>query len=88
MTKKVFKYPLTHSINNIDLPDGAQVLTVQMQGNEVMMWALVDPNALPKRREFQVVETGQKFTFDDRTPPVYIETVQMGVMVWHVFEIV
>lgn len=87
MTKKVFKYPLTHNINNIELPAGAQVLTVQIQGNEVMMWALVDPNAPPKSREFQVVGTGQKLTFD-RYPPVYIGTVQMAGMVWHVFEIV
>lgn len=66
MKKQIWKYPLTEP-NTIALvmPKGAEILTVQMQGREPMLWALVataDTDAEPEKevRKFEVFGTGQK----------------------------
>jgi hypothetical protein len=69
----------------IDMPDGAQVLTVQMQHGEPQLWALVDPVAPTVKRVFNIYGTGH--SMGDRTGS-YIGTFQMdgGSLVFHVFE--
>lgn len=71
----------------ITMPYDARVLTVQMQGNHLQLWALVhDQEDWPKQnRTFSIYETGRPIKL---WPGEYITTVQTvnGSRVWHVFE--
>lgn len=85
--KTVFKYAITGHRSVVSLPDGAVVLSVNAQGDDMFLWALVDAE-LPARTErvFRVYATGQPIAYD--TNLQYIGTVFMyrATMVFHVFE--
>lgn len=86
MKQRIWKYPLELGDDQIiAMPDGAQILTVQMQGSKLCLWALVDPEPeLPQRmRSIEIIGTGNPFV---EAPRVYIATVQVPPFVWHVFE--
>lgn len=83
---RVFKYPLqVVDSQAIWLPDHAQILSVQMQGDQLQLWALVDERLTEKlHTEIIIVGTGHP------VPEVkeFIGTFQMlsGSLVFHVFE--
>ncbi|MGJ8680497.1 DUF7352 domain-containing protein [Paraglaciecola sp.] len=84
MNKVIWKYTLTPAIL-IEIPKGAEILSVAEQNNEICLWALVDPNAELEAREFHVFGTGHNITikgFD------FIGTalLENGSLVFHVFE--
>lgn len=83
---RVFKYDLpVADVVELELPVGAQVLTVQAQGEVPRVWALVDEEAPLERRRFHVVGTGHDA---GRTPAGgYLGTFQLyaGGFVGHVF---
>lgn len=82
--KTVWKYPVRPTME-IELPVGAQVLSVQMQGGEPQMWVHLDPAAPKEVRSFAVFGTGHEIP-DDYT--LFIGTFQThgGLLVFHVFE--
>lgn len=82
----IYKYSLQPGRTVLDLPSGAQVLTVQMQRGEPCLWAKVDTTNPPERRVFDVFGTGHPMPDDPRL--LYVATFQMdgGALVWHVFE--
>jgi hypothetical protein len=86
----VYKYnvPLEDVIF-LDLPEGAKILSFQVQHNRPTIWALVNSNAPKKRREFRIFGTGHPFSdvLDDELS--FIGTCQMagGELVWHLFEL-
>ena len=67
------------------MPIDPLILTVQMQGDNLCVWALVDPNLSKtnKMRTFYVVGTGHPVPKNTR----YINTVQEmgGKLIWHIF---
>ena len=67
------------------MPEGAEILSAQMQGETLCMWALVEPDAPKQRRVIEIIGTGNPASDTDRR---YISTVQMcsGALVWHIFE--
>ena len=80
----VFKYPLALANEvNVEMPFGAEVLTVQMQAETPCLWARVDPEAPKETRRFSIRGTGHAGA-DGR----YLATLQMGggSLVFHVFE--
>jgi len=86
----VFKYPLSGVRTEIELPEGAQVLCVNTQQNDaevsVFLWALVDPDAPPEWRVFEIVGTGIAL---DSTAPEYLGSLTLPTslpLVLHVFE--
>ena len=82
----IYKYTLPNVGRNVlDLPDGAKVLTVQMQGHAACLWAQVEPHKPTGRRFFDVYGTGHDMPAD---PGDYVATIQMesGALVWHVFD--
>lgn len=93
----IWKYELTQTtLNTLEMPVGAKVLTVQMQHNIPCVWALVKVGTPSltgaayckvERRTFEIVGTGQPFENADKA--TYIGTVQMlgGSLIWHIFEI-
>ncbi len=77
----------TTDFQQVDLPMGAQILTVQMQHDKPCLWALVNPDAPNESVTIETVGTGnQMLEADNRT---YIGTYQMfnGDLIWHCFKV-
>lgn len=82
--KTIWKYeiPLEDTFS-LSMPEGAQVLTVQLQGGIPSLWAMVEPSAPQEERRFAVIGTGNPIgEVGD-----YIATIQLhgGELVFHVF---
>lgn len=79
--KTVYKY----AVGSQQMPKGAEVLCVQMQGDQPQIWALVDPEETElESRHFIVFGTGHPIQGDY----TYIGTYQVlgGAFIGHVFE--
>jgi hypothetical protein len=83
---KIFKYPLAVSeYQSIQMPRGAQVLSLQVQGRGPQMWALVEENQPLTDRGFITVGTGHVVpSHAGRFVGTY--QIQGGALVFHVFE--
>lgn len=84
--KTIYKYPLMLHDESIDMPVGAEILSLQAQIGRPVIWALVDTEQPLHKRRFRTYGTGNAIHDPDGR---YIDTFQThdGVMVWHVFEI-
>lgn len=87
MRKKVYKYQLelkSHQV--IEMPKGSQILTFQEQNGILTLWAIVDTEEFKtEEREISIYATG--YTIPDKCDVSnWIGTVQVGSLVWHVFE--
>lgn len=69
----------------LTMPYGSRILTVQMQGEQPCLWALVNPSNSPDLRDFRIFGTGHPVP-EDVGP--YIGTFQLhgGALVFHMFE--
>lgn len=88
MPKTIYKYPLeVTDLQELELPEGAEILTVQMQTGVPCLWALVDPTADKKCRLIRIAGTGH--FLNDEIEHRYIGTFQMagGQLVFHAFEV-
>lgn len=82
---KVFKYELpVTDIFTLELPQEAEVLTVQVQYGKPCIWARVNPDAKTEERKFRIAGAGNDVEADAR----YIGTFQLenGSLVFHLFE--
>lgn len=87
MTEQViWKWDVTaQKVNEIEVPRGAQFLTVQLQNGLPRVWALVDPSAPREKRKLWVMPTGAPW---ECRPLRYIGTFQVErqTLVFHLFE--
>jgi len=87
LIKKIYKYPLlVTDKQTIQMPVGAEILTVQIQNNRPMIWVLFpDPYLATEKRTFRVIGAGHAI-IDQQLK--YIATFQLlgGELVFHVFE--
>jgi hypothetical protein len=67
----------------LEIPEDAEVLSVQLQGDSPILLAKVDPNLTDVARKFYVVGTGQTFP---EGATEFIGAWQDGPHVWHLFE--
>ena len=81
--KTIWKFPVQHGAFGQAMPNGARVLTVQLQEGRPYMWVLCNPGAELETRQFQVVGTGWSSDLDHWR---YLGTWQGDGMVWHLFE--
>lgn len=107
--KTVWKFPIPIAqINDdgderftIEMPDRAEILTVQAQGNDAQIWAAVDTDRPKSARQFCLVGTGHvipslppgvhAYQYEARFYDTrYVGTFQVsgGAYVFHVFEYV
>lgn len=88
--KAVLKYPVKVTDEQfIEMPKGAEILTVQTQFGKPQMWALVDKDEERKEmRAIAIVGTGHEHEDSFWEGMAYICTFQMleGGLIWHVFE--
>jgi len=85
MTQTIYKYPLLIlDEQEIEMPMGAGLMSVQMQNGQPCLWALVDPMNTSERRKVLIRGTGHPADGLGR----YISTFQMkgGELVFHAFE--
>ena len=82
--KTIWKFELPKQ-GNVEMPKGAEILTVQTQNEKPCIWALVNPDAEKEERAFVIYGTGHYFQLIDYK---YIGTFQLneGRLVFHVFE--
>jgi hypothetical protein len=83
----IWKYSITHDAALLKMPKGAEILTVQLQGDTPTLWALVDTEAEPFERAIEVCGTG--WPLDSGVNRKYIGTFQISGfgLVFHVFEV-
>lgn len=81
----ICKFPLVLTdMQEITVPAGAQLLTVQLQDETPCLWALVDGYAgLTETRTIEIHGTGNPILSGLRQ---YVATFQQPPFVWHVFE--
>lgn len=88
MFNRIFKYilPITDNVIEIRLPIFHEFLDIQAQGDQIVIWLLVNPDEEVFIKQFKIFATGQNiFCPDDY---FYLKTVQMpDGLVWHVFEV-
>lgn len=85
MSKAVWKFTL-RPIIEIEMPDGAQVLSVQEQHGELCMWALVDTSKPMVKRKFLTFGTGHILPDGKRLEFVGTALLESGAFVLNVFE--
>lgn len=87
--KRIFKYQLEIiDSQDITMPAGAKILSVQGQKENICVWALVNPYAKESVRTFTMYGTGQLIHNEEIIRShQYIGTVQTeyGSFVWHVW---
>jgi len=84
--KKIFKYKLMITgLQTVVMPKDAEILSVQVQYNDICIWALVDPKNELIERGFNIFGTGHEIP---ETVGKYIGTFQIddGRLVFHLFE--
>ena len=87
--KTIWKFELeTIGNQNIEMPIGAEILTIQAQSEEPCLWALVNPEAKKELRIFEIFGTGHPIRYDTGITRNFIGTYQLkdGGLVFHVFE--
>ncbi len=88
--KTIFKYTLEpKEQQSIEVPDGAEFLTVQIQHDVICVWAIVDPSKKKTTELFFIVGTGHPLPKQPNYLQ-YVGTVQElgGSLVWHLFRAV
>jgi hypothetical protein len=87
--RTIYKYPLELvDLQTLELPAGAELLTVQMQDGRPCLWAEVATSAPARPRTIAIYGTGNPIPGDAEIE--YIGTFQMhgGALVFHAFEVV
>lgn len=86
MAKTIWKFPLEITDEqSIDMPRGAQLLNVAIQGAHCCLWAMVDPSKIREGRKVNIYGTGHALPDD---PGRYIGTFMISgdVLVFHAFD--
>lgn len=85
--KTIYKYQLEITDNQcIKMPKGAEILTVQIQGENPCLWAMVDTENEVVERFIEIYGTGNPITGESSR--IYISTFQVsdGALIFHAFE--
>ena len=84
----IYKYKVVFgSYSELDLPKDAQILKIDEQKDEIVLWALVNPDKPIITRKFKIEGTG--YPIEEKENLEYINTfyTNNNELVWHVFEI-
>tara|TARA_Y100000310_G_C20312569_1_gene636901 strand:+ start:141 stop:407 length:267 start_codon:yes stop_codon:yes gene_type:complete len=83
MNSSIFKYQVPFPGQEIELPKGARAISAQVQGNNLCLWAEVDPRASTVKRLVRVIGTGWPDSLDERMS--HVSTYQLDDLMWHVY---
>jgi hypothetical protein len=83
----IYKYEIDPYEPGIEMPKGAEILTVAFQDEAFYIWAKVNPDAEKETRNFQAFGTGHSIPEGMGTDYEYIGTGFMyNGLVFHAFE--
>jgi len=83
MSYEIWKFQLPVKDEFIlEIPQVEQMLSVQVQGSNICLWAIVSTLLDAEKYKFYCVGTGLEF---DAIGKSYIGTVQYNGFVWHYF---
>jgi len=86
--KRIYKYPFeVGSLVTIDMPEGAEILSVQIQAGTPCLWAMVDPAVESQINQFTIIGTGHDIPDIMARNLEYVSTFQDGKYVWHFFKV-
>jgi predicted nucleotidyltransferase len=81
----IYKYILRGVTTVVSLPASAKILSVGAQGEDIVFWALIDPDEAKSDFVFAVYGTGWEIP-DDLDQQQFVGTVQRpDGLVFHVF---
>lgn len=86
--KVIYKYGLNVGRTTMLLPSESEILKVGVQGDDIFMWVEHDTigfGTILDEKTFQVRGTGSPY--EKRIHDQHLETVMIGPLVWHVFEV-
>ena len=85
--KTIWKFilPPIDDFLEIQMPIGAQILTVQTQQGHPCIWALVEPNNSKEHRRFRLAGTGHPMEFSEAMDYVGTFQIRQGTLVFHLF---
>lgn len=89
--KTIWKFSLdVTGSQRIEMPKGAQILTVQSQHDQACIWAIVDvcDGCETEMRTFEIHGTGNPLPQEPGIDRPYVGTFQQSPFVWHLFEVV
>ena len=83
MYDEIWKYPLSNGgLTEVMMPEGAEILSVQMQGMQVYVWARVNPRKPTVARTIRCFGTG----FSVKSDGKFLGTVVASCGdAWHYF---
>lgn len=80
-----FQLPVESQFS-LRVPQGARQLSIQMQGDQPTMWAVVDTDAPPQMRDYVMYGTGHDIEMVNGMQ--YVGTVQLvSGLVFHYFQL-
>jgi Tfp pilus tip-associated adhesin PilY1 len=82
-----FEFNVTDEFT-LEMPGEPKFLTVQMQYQRPVLWAIVQANAPNKQHRFRIVGTGNPIPAEILGSLRYIATFQDSILVWHMFHLV
>lgn len=83
--RTIYKYPLIRcDVQQIEMPDRAIILSAKMQQGSVCLWAEVENTNKVTPRTIEIHGTGNMISMKDNR--AFIDTVQDGQFVWHIYE--
>lgn len=83
--KSIYKYKLKAQESNILEIKSNNILSAIEQGNEIMVYALIDDSIDAKKYEINVYGTGQEILKEDIDSYTFLNTVKVDWCVFHVF---
>lgn len=88
MKQQIWKFELSTHDKEIQMPFGAKILSVQMQGENICIWALVVPTNSTQPRYFEVYVTGHNIHCDIGIEREYLGTIKLDNdnLIFHIFE--
>lgn len=85
MVRMIYKYPLElKELQILDMYEQSEIIGVQIQDNEIVMWALVDNEKDMIECAIKLYGTGHTIR-DNINDLSFIGTVQLNSYVWHLF---
>lgn len=85
--KVVWKFKLELDVEvPTRLPKWAEIISIAFQGDELFIWAIVDPEAERVGRILYVIPTGVPFPYEPEFRFLGTAHHRSGLLVYHVFE--
>lgn len=85
--RRIYKYVLDKSVTVIDLAPQDAVLSVGMQDDQIVVWAIRNLEHAPTGRMFASINTGQAAPEPGTYRDFHGTVTSSNGIVWHIFEL-